>query len=152
MSPRSYRLGRRQEGADRTRARILAAVRRLLSSRNGWSHFTIDTVAERAGVARMTVYHQFGSKTALLEALFDDLAGRGLVEPLRSAFGRPSALRALDGLIAAFAHFWASDRTVLRRIRSLAGIDPDFERSVRARDERRRQALSALLGRLSAER
>lgn len=152
MSPRAYRLGRRQESADQTRARILAAARRLLATRDGWSHFTIDAAAKRAGVARMTVYHQFGSKTALLEALFDDLAARGLVGPLREAFGRPTALEALDGVIAAFAHFWSSDRAVLRRIRSLAGIDPDFERSVRARDLRRRNALTALLARLASER
>jgi len=46
--------------------------------------------------------------------------------------------------------FWSSDRVVIRRIRGLAAIDPDFERGVRARDERRREGLRVVVGRLAA--
>src|SRR5262249_603833 len=56
---------------------------------------------------------------------------------------------ALDELIAAFAGFWHSDRIVIRRIRGLAAIDADFEQAVRARDERRREGLRTILGRLA---
>ncbi len=44
--------------------------------------FTVDAVAREAGVARMTVYYQFGSKAGLLEAIFDSLAVRGGAEEL----------------------------------------------------------------------
>jgi AcrR family transcriptional regulator len=81
-----------------------------LAAPEGFSGFTVDAVAGQAGVARMTVYNQFGSKTGLLEALFDDLAARGLVGRLRAAFGRPEPREALADLIAAFAGFWHSDR------------------------------------------
>jgi AcrR family transcriptional regulator len=97
------------------------------------------------------VYNQFGSKTGLLEALFDDLAARGLVGRLRAAFGRPEPREALADLIAAFGGFWHSDRIVLRRIRGLASIDADFEQAVRARDERRREGLRTLIGRFAAK-
>jgi AcrR family transcriptional regulator len=147
MKPRPYRLGQREATAQQTRCRIVAAARALLAAPEGCSGFTVDTVAARAGVARMTVYNQFGSKMGLLEALFDDLAARGLVDRLRAAFGRPEPHEALVALIGAFAGFWHSDRTVIRRIRALAAIDADFEQAVRARDERRREALRNIVGR-----
>jgi AcrR family transcriptional regulator len=100
-------------------------------------------------VARMTVFNQFGSKGGLLEALFDDLAARGLVERLRAAFALPEPRDALDALVAAFGGFWNSDRIVIRRVRGLASIDPDFELAVRARDERRREGLRSIVARLA---
>jgi AcrR family transcriptional regulator len=147
--PRSYRLGQRQAGVEQTRARLVAAARELLAAPGGFSGFTVDAVAAQAGAARMTVYNQFGSKMGLLEALFDDLAARGLLGRLRAAFGRPEPREALAELIAAFGHFWHSDRVVIRRIRGLAALDPDFEQAVRARDERRREGLRAVVGRLA---
>jgi AcrR family transcriptional regulator len=149
MKRRPYRLGQRQTTIEQTRARIVAAARELLATPGGFSGFTIDAVAGQAGVARMTVYNQFGSKRGLLEAVFDDLAARGLLVRLRAAFGRLEPRGALDELIAAFAGFWHTDRIVIRRIRALAAIDPDFEQAVRARDERRREALRTILGRFA---
>src|SRR5262245_20654981 len=149
MNPRPYRLGQRQTTVEQTRARIVAAARALLATPDGFSGFTVDAVAGLAGVARMTVYNQFASKRGLLEALFDDLAARGLLPRLRAAFGRPEPREALDELIAAFGGFWHSDRIVHRRIRALAAIDADFEKAVRARDERRRDALRTILGRFA---
>jgi AcrR family transcriptional regulator len=148
MCPRPYRTERRKQAAEQTRARIITAARQLLARSGGLSGFTIDAVANQAGVARMTVYYQFKSKGGLLEALFDDLALRGLVERLRPALCQAEPLSALSGLIAAFGGFWASDRLVIRRVRALAALDPDVEQSVRARDERRREHLRGILGRL----
>ena len=148
MSPRPYKLGQRQASTDQTRARILSAARELLMASQGFSGFSIEAVARQADVARMTVYHQFGSKIGLLEALFDSLATSGGMEQLASAFRRPDPLEALDDYITVFSRFWDSDRLVTRRIRGLAALDPDFEQVVRARDERRRQGLRVLVQRL----
>ena len=49
---------------------------------DGYSRFSIETVARQADVARMTVYHQFGSKLGLLEALCDSLAASGGMEQI----------------------------------------------------------------------
>jgi AcrR family transcriptional regulator len=152
MSPRPYKLGQRQVATDQTRSRIVAAARELLADESGSAGFTVDAVARQAGVARMTVYYQFHSKRAVLEALFDDLANRGLMPHLRPVFQEPSAQRALDGLIAAFAAFWDSDRVVLRRARALAALDAEIAESVRARDEMRRGHLRKILGRLYEEK
>src|SRR6266496_3597804 len=148
MSPRPYRLGQRQMITEQTRTRILAAARELLMERSGFSSFSLDAVARQADVARMTVYHQFGSKIGLLEALCDSLAAYGGIEQLAAAFRRPDPLEALDDYIGVFGRFWDSDRLVTRRLRGLAALDPDFEQVIRARDERRRKGLRVLVQRL----
>src|ERR1700732_2517273 len=95
MSPRPYQLGQRQAASDQTRARILAAARALLMAPDGYSRFSIETVARQADVARMTVYHQFGSKLGLLEGLCDSLAASGGMEQLATAFRLADPLLAL---------------------------------------------------------
>jgi AcrR family transcriptional regulator len=151
MSPRPYRLGQRQAATEQTRARIIAAARELLVASDGFSGFSIDAVARKADVARMTVYHQFGSKIGLLEALCDSLAIYGGMEQLATAFRRAEPLDALDEFIAVFGRFWQSDRLVTHRLRGLAALDPDFEQVIRARDERRRQGLRVIVQRLVAQ-
>jgi AcrR family transcriptional regulator len=150
--PRTYRLGHRAEGWEQTRSRILAAARELLIATDGFSSFSMEAVARRADVARMTVYHQFGSKIGLLEAICDTLAASGGMEQMASAFSRPNPLDALDEYIAVFGRFWQSDRLLTRRLRGLAALDPEFEQVIRARDERRRQGLRVLVARLGERR
>ena len=152
MSPRPYQLGQRQAASEQTRNRIISAARELLMVREGFSGFSIDAVARQADVARMTVYHQFGSKVGLLEALCDSLAASGGMEQLASAFRRPQPLDALNEYITVFGRFWESDRLVTRRLRGLAALDADFEQVIRARDERRRAGLRVIVGRLVEQR
>jgi AcrR family transcriptional regulator len=152
MAPRPYNLGQRQLATDETRRRIVEAARALLADEQGPAGFTVDAVARQAGVARMTVYYQFKSKRGVLEALFDDLANRGLMPHLRPVFTEPAPARALDGVIAAFAAFWDSDRLVLRRARALAALDVEIGESVHARDEMRRGHLRKIVARLNEGR
>ncbi|HEX2032869.1 MAG TPA: TetR/AcrR family transcriptional regulator [Chloroflexota bacterium] len=148
MSPRPYRLGQRQAAVEETRARIIGAARELLVAGGGFSGFTIDAVARQAGVARMTVYYQFGSKRGLLEALFDSLAAGGGMRELARAFQCPDPRDGLADFIATFARFWGSDRLVMRRLRALAALDPEVEEGVRGRDEWRRGGLQVIVRRL----
>src|SRR5215472_15375088 len=150
--PRTYRLGLREEGSEQTRSRILAAARELLIATGGFSSFSMEAVARRADVARMTVYHQFGSKIGLLEAICDTLAASGGMDQMACAFSRPDPWTALDEYIAVFGRFWQSDRLLTRRLRGLAALDPEFEQVIRARDERRRQGLRVLVARLGERR
>ena len=151
MSPRPYRLGQRQAATEQTRSRIIDATRELLMSQDGFSGFSIDAVARQADVARMTIYHEFGSKIELLEALRDSLAQSGGMEQLASAFRQAESLVALHEYISVFAHFWQVDRLVTRRLRGLAMLDADFEQVIRARDERRRKGLQVIVERLAEE-
>src|ERR1700730_11029421 len=144
MSPRPYRLGQRQAATEQTRARIISATRELLMASEGFSSFSIDQVARQADVARMTIYHQFGSKSGLLEALCDALAASGGMEQLAIAFRQPEPLDVLNQYLQVFSRFWDTDRLVTRRLRALAALDADFEQVIRARDERRRQGVRVI--------
>src|SRR5258706_2736224 len=135
MSPRPYRLGQRQATTEQTHARIINAARELLAESSGFSGFSIDAVARQADVARMTVYHQFGSKIGLLEALCDSLAASGGMQQMAAAFSQSEPLDALQEDLLVFGHFWNVDRLVNRRLQALASPDPDFEQGVRASDE-----------------
>jgi AcrR family transcriptional regulator len=115
----------------------------------GFAAFTIEAIARQADVARMTVYYQFGSKAGLLEALCDVLAERGGMDQLSAAFKQKDPLAALTAFIAVFSRFWNADRLVTRRLRALAALDPDFEQVIRARDERRREGLRVIVGRIA---
>ncbi len=149
MSPRPYRLGQRQAATEQTRARILTATRELLLNGEGFTGFSIDAVARHADVARMTVYHQFGSKIGLLEALSDYLAEHGGMEQLANAFRRTEPIEALDEFVRVFSQFWQSDRIVTRRLRAMSALDPDFEKVIKERDERRRAGLRVIVSRIA---
>jgi AcrR family transcriptional regulator len=114
---------------------------------DGYACFSIEAVARQADVARMTVYYQFGSKIGLLEALSDYLAANGGLEQLSTAFCRTEPLEALEAYINIFSHFWEADRTVLRRLRALTALDPDFAQVVQARNERRLEGTRVIVGR-----
>jgi AcrR family transcriptional regulator len=152
MSPRPYRLGQRQTTTEQTRARIIQAARELLIAPDGFSNFSIETVARQADVARMTVYHQFGSRSGLLEALCDSLASSGGMTQLANAFRQPNPLDALKEYILTFGRFWEADRLVMRRLRALAALDPDFERLIRTRDEWRRKGIRVIIQRIVEQR
>ena len=148
MSPRPYRLGKREEVIDQSRRRILDATRALLGVASAYPGFTVDAVARRADVARATVYYQFGSKAGLLEAVCDDLAEAGGMADLARVFTNSAPDVAIHGFITAFAGFWAADRIVMRRLRALATLDPDVGAVIAARDQRRREGLVVLVSRL----
>src|SRR5262249_50487195 len=152
MCPRPYRLGRREAAGRRVRARVVAAARRILTSSAGSSAFSIDGVANEAGVSRMTVYYRFGSRRGLLEALFDDLAARGHIDRLPAAFAQPDPLRALSQYIDVFAGFWASGRVLIRRLQAMGVMDPELGEALRARQERRRHGLTVIVGRIGERR
>jgi AcrR family transcriptional regulator len=147
MKPRSYRLGRRQAAVDRTRARILTAARVLLVARGG-ADFSIDAVARRARVTRATVYQRFGSRPKVLEALFDDLARRGGMGDLADAFRHPDPDEALARFVATFGGFWTAHRPIHRRLLALGALDAGLERTLRARQEWRRQGLRVIVARV----
>ncbi len=71
---RLYRSRRRSEQAATTRAAILEAARRLFPQ-HGYRGTTMESIADAAGVATITVYSIFGSKRALLARLVDIAVG-----------------------------------------------------------------------------
>ena len=146
MSPRPYRSSRRRLAAERTRARLLKAASAALAAREVIS---LDAVAKRAGVTRLTVYNQFGSRRALLEAVFDDMAERGgLHLRIGEAMTNIDPHAALRQIVAIFCDFWSIHRGALWRLHAASATDPEFGESLRARNQRRRHLLSVLVDRM----
>ena len=151
MTPRTYKLGKRQFQVDESRQRIIVAARALLGEASGYSAFTIDAVAARADVARATIYYQFVSKVGLLEAVCDALAEDGQMSELPSAFMNPDPVQAIETFIMSFGRFWDADRHVMRRLRGLAALDPEVGAVITGRDQRRRAGLEVLVTRLDTD-
>ena len=146
--PRPYQAGARRLAARAaTRSKILEAARALLADPNAGA-FSIDAVAERADVARMTIYYQFESKAKLLEALFDDVAARSDMRRMRRVFEEHDLQRSLGILVDVFCHLWETESSLLRRLTALAGIDPEVDKALKDRGQWRREALSTLFERL----
>lgn len=144
---RSYNPVERLRSVEAGRERILAAARDLLQDDDA-EGFSIDAVARRAGVARMTIYNQFESKAGLLEALFDSLAASGPLGQMADIFKMEDPLVALDAYVAIFGRFWTLSRRTHGRLRAAALHDPDLAAALEARNNRRRKGVDALLRRL----
>jgi AcrR family transcriptional regulator len=146
MSPRPYRMGKRQAAASETRARILEAARQLLANESETDQ-GMEAIARRANVSRLTLYYQFKSRPGLLEALYDYLAIRGNMRRMAEVFHETDPSGALDKLVRIFGGFWASDPVVIRRLRGMATLDAEIDQGIRARDARRQQAAREIIRR-----
>lgn len=146
--PRRYTAIERQKTVEAGRERVLAAARALLEADDAEA-FSLDAVARRAGVSRMTVYNQFQSKAGLLEALFDSLAMRGAIASLPAVFQEKDPVVALDAFVALFGRFWTESRRAHERLRAAATSDAELGEAMQSRNERRRAALTVLVKRLA---
>jgi AcrR family transcriptional regulator len=149
VSPRPYRSPRRAAAATKTRARLLAAAAAILGAPAGIGGFSLEEVARKAGVTRLTVYNRFGSRRALLEAVFDERAARGGLHRLAEAMAASDPHAGLLQVIAIFCDFWSYDPRALGRLHAAGANDPEFDASVRKRNERRRSLLLDLVGRMA---
>lgn len=135
----------RQAAADENRERVLAAARALLLAED-FSHFSMEAVARKANVSRLTIYYQFNSKSGLLEALYDSIARSGHLGRLPQVFRFGNdPLQKLHNFIQVFVQFWASERAVIRRLHALGAIDSEVGQGLGARNERRRNGLRVIL-------
>jgi len=126
------------------RARIVAAaIEELISGRR----FTLEAVAKRAGVSRVTVYAQFGDRDALLEAVYDDLAASGGLQRIPDIFATEDLAKGLDVLVSVFCRFYSVHRGVLRRLGALSVLSDDDHATHESRNARRHQIIGVLLGR-----
>lgn len=124
--------GRRQHRARQTRRRILGAAHELFV-RQGYATTTVQEIAEQADVAWQTVYSVFGTKAAILSAVFDvaiagddepvPVADRGFVHAIGQAADPGEKARIFARHIRE-----AGERTagVLSVIESAAATDPEI--------------------------
>jgi len=150
MPTRPYVSSVRTAAATEKRARVIEAAARSLRQDASIASFSLDGVAKAAGVTRLTVYHQFGSRRGLLEAVFDDIAQRGGLTEIADAMAMPDPHAALDRLVEIFCAFWSSDPAVGRLHEAMA-TDPEFAQALLERNERRRKTFNALVRRAAGK-
>jgi AcrR family transcriptional regulator len=145
---RRYRSPARAAAAEQTRERLVQTAAELLAGQSNIAGFSLEAVAKAAGVTRLTVYNQFGSRRGLLEAVFDDVAARAnIMGRVASAMQTPDPRAALARLIAVFCAMWQGVRP-MAHLHDAAASDPELAEAVGARNERRRNAIAVLMGRM----
>lgn len=148
---RSYSSPARSAQALRTRADVVAAAHELFVTL-GWVATTMAGVAERAGVARQTVYLMFESKQALLEVCIDQRVRRiGADAPVRSlpeyrAMGTGKTAER----VRASAHWLAGaherSATIQRVLDQAAVTDPTAAARLLEREQGRWQEVAFAVG------
>lgn len=151
MTRRRYESPNRDAAAEDTRRRIVAAAGELLAGPKGFAAMSLEAVAKAAGVSRLTIYNQFGTRRGLLEAVFDDRAARGGLFAIPQAIASLEPRAAILRIVEIFCGFWASDPSGLSRVWAAGVGDPELAEGVRARSERRRVLFSTLVERMAQQ-
>lgn len=131
----------------------MAAVRELLAE-GSFHTSTVEEVADRAGIARATLYQHFGSRLELVDAVCATFDQNPALLALREGVGKPDADEALAETIALSVGFWASEDAVLGQIYGVVAVDPaardlvDRQRADRRGEMQRLAANLPRLGRL----
>src|SRR5437588_4797175 len=112
MPAQAYRAQRRSTRSDRTRERIIAAVRELLAE-GGFHESTVEEVADRAGISRATLYQHFRSRLELVDAICDSFAVNPALLTLRSSVELEDPDAALAETISNTVGFWVSEDRIL---------------------------------------
>src|SRR5436853_3949060 len=115
MSSRAYTARRRPRQSEQTRDRILAAVRELLHE-GTFHESTVEEVADRAGIARATLYQHFSSRLELVDAICDSFAVNPALLEIRKSVEIPDVDAALAETISNAMRFWSSEDAVLSQI------------------------------------
>ncbi|MEO3860389.1 TetR/AcrR family transcriptional regulator [Acrocarpospora sp. B8E8] len=124
MNTRKYEQRLRADTAAENRRRILqAAYDRLREAPS--EPLSLDKVANKARVARSTIYVIFESRAGLFDAVFRDLLDRAGFDRIVTAVAHHDAGEHLRGSLRAGAHVYAAERGVVRAIYSMAALHAD---------------------------
>ncbi len=147
VSPRRYQLGARATAVSETRSRVIAAARELFVE-GGFHQASMEEIAGRADVARGTVYHQFGSKLGVFEAVIADFEDRAGLDALVTVVETASPPTLLRATITAGCAYWATDPTLARKAIGLASMQPEIEQLLEHHDAGRLSLLNRIVDRL----
>ncbi len=133
-----------------SRAAILRAAQAQLAG-EGYRRLTMASLAEESGVTRQTIHNLFGTKTGVLEAVFDLIALESGMERMREAMMLPPGDAQLARFVGIFCGFWAKNRMLLRRVHGIGAIDPEFGAVIEARNQRRLMAATRIVQRMGGD-
>ncbi len=113
---------------DDLRRRITLAAMDLFEE-NGYAATTVDSIADRAGIARRTFFHQFASKDGVVFAGHETLIDR--VQEHLANRGHAAAMDAINDSLRMIMTSYVEDRDLAVRRYALTRITPELrEREV----------------------
>ncbi len=115
--------------------------------KKGAAGITMNAVASAAGVTRLTVYNQFGSRRGLLEAVFDAHALKGGIKLLTDAASADDPVSGMKQMIDVLCRFWGSSPAIAA-LQDASVADPELREALESRQARRRLVIDALLARM----
>ena len=123
---------RRREQTAAVRREILGATEQLLIGA-GYDAFSMRRLAARCGYTAPTIYHHFGDKRGLIDALLEERFGL-MVERIMKVPTATDPLTTLEGQLLAFVNFGLENPT---HYRLLVAPRPDDAPPTRAAEESR---------------
>jgi AcrR family transcriptional regulator len=108
-------------------------------------------IADRAGVARSTIYSSFGGRSFLISRLLDDSLSRAGFAAIGTFVRLPDAVEAMEKTLIQTAAMYSKEHPVLRRMLLLARLDAEVAADYGARQQRRGAAMRNLGHRLDLQ-
>ena len=106
-----------------TRDRVLEAAEDLIMS-GDFAQATVADLAERAGVARATVFSRFGSKLGVLETLAVRCSGGPTMRAIYDAVAIEDPVASLRALVIAACDHWELQGHILLTLKAVAELEP----------------------------
>jgi AcrR family transcriptional regulator len=132
-----------RKGGQDGRKRILAAALEVFAEL-GCEVASIADIGERAGFAKSVMYHHFGSKAGLYEAVVEAQTA-DLVEHVSAALPAPGSGRRLRAGLDAYFAFMQQRPAVWRLLFRDAPTDPDLREAHGRMQGRRAELLASLI-------
>lgn len=143
MSTRSYVMVERAKAVAQTRAVILEAAAGLFAG-DRYTEVSLGDVADAADVSRGTVYHQFGSRHGLIEALTTATEEQAGFAQVLEAAAHDEPAEALVATCVELVRFVHETAPLFDNLRSLAQADADLRAMVERKDTARRDLMERL--------
>lgn len=147
---RRYSSAVRDERANQTRRRIAAAAHSLFTE-HGFTGTTVASIAERAGVAVPTVYATFGSKSAIVASLLEQMehnADNALW--VRRISEAPNSRARLAAFAQWSTALFSSSKAIIQATNG-AAADPAINELRKEGDRHRRNGLRAVIDLLAED-
>jgi AcrR family transcriptional regulator len=147
---RQYVSTRRAADAAQRRMAMVEVAIDMLQFADRPTDVTLDAVARKAGVTRVTLYNQFGSRRGLIEGIFEALAQEGGIAQLGLTVCHDDARVGLNEMIEIFVRFWTGNPAV-GRVHAAMASDPEIATALAPRLSQGRKLIAQLVTRLTAK-
>jgi AcrR family transcriptional regulator len=141
----------RAESTEATRRKVIEAARATILD-GPVPALSMGEVARRAGVARSTLYAQYGSQAGLIGAVLVDAGLRAGFEHVLELINLADAGEAIRRALPAGARMLGSDYELERRIRILAQLDPEVMAGQKIAEGHRAGGMRYQAGRLAEQK